>query len=133
MGSDDSIKTIQIVYEAFDRGDIAAILDMVTDEVDWAAETTSTVAPWFGQRRGKSGVAACFDEFGSTMEVEEFSPVAFAANGNEVLTVIRFKARSRANGRSIAMNVHHYFVLNNGRISYFRGTEDTAQTEAALA
>src|SRR5262249_13144904 len=126
------IKTIRIVYEAFDRGDIAAILDMVTDDVDWAAETTSTVAPWFGQRRGKAGVAAFFDDFGATMEVEEFTPVAFVPNGNEGLAVIRFKARSRANGRSIAMNVHHYFVLNNGRISYFRGTEDTAQTEAVL-
>lgn len=67
------------------------------------------------------------------MEVEEFTPIAFAANDTEVLTVIRFRARSRATGRSAAMNVHHYFVLNNGKITYFRGTEDTAQTEAVLA
>jgi ketosteroid isomerase-like protein len=121
-----------MVYDAFGRGDIAAVLDLVSDNADWAAETTSTVAPWFGPRHGKAEVAAFFDEFGSMMEVEEFTPVAFAANGNEVLTVIRFRARARANGRSVAMNVHHYFVLDDGKISYFRGTEDTAQTEAVL-
>ncbi len=36
--SADNIKTITQVYEAFGRGDVAAILDAVTDDVDWAAE-----------------------------------------------------------------------------------------------
>ena len=38
MSADANIKTIMSVYEAFGRGDVAAILDAVTDDVDWAAE-----------------------------------------------------------------------------------------------
>lgn len=133
MSADDNIKTIKIAYDAFGRGDIAAVLDMVDDNVDWSTETTSTVAPWFGRRQGKAAVARLFDEFGSVMEVEEFTPITFAANDSEVLTVVGFRARSRATGRTLVMNEHHHFVLNNGKISYFRGTEDTAQTEAVLA
>lgn len=34
MSSDDNTKTIQDVYEAFGRGDLAVILDRVTDDVD---------------------------------------------------------------------------------------------------
>jgi uncharacterized protein len=79
MSADANIKTIAEVYEAFGRGDVAAILDAVTDDVDWAAEAASTAAPWYGVRRGKDAVAEFFSGFGSTMEVEEFTPVSFAA------------------------------------------------------
>jgi ketosteroid isomerase-like protein len=45
VSADVNIKTITQVYEAFGRGDVATILDAVTDDVDWAAEATSAVAP----------------------------------------------------------------------------------------
>jgi len=132
MNTDDKIKTITQVYEAFGRGDVAAILDAVTDDVDWAAEATSAVAPWYGVRHGKDAVAGFFASFGSTMEVEEFTPLSLAANDTDVLTVVRFRARSRSTGKIAAMDLHHYFTFREGKIAYYRGTEDTAQTEAVL-
>jgi len=51
MSAQDNIKTITQVYEAFGRGDVAAVLDAVTDDVDWAAEAASSAAPWYGVRR----------------------------------------------------------------------------------
>ena len=95
-----NIKTITQVYEAFGRGDVAAITDAVTDDVDWAAEAHSTAAPWYGVRHGRDAVAKFFTEFGSAMEVEEFTPVSFAANDTDVLTVVRFRARSRSTGQA---------------------------------
>ena len=92
MNADTNIKTIAQVYEAFGRGDVAAILDAVTDDVDWAAEASSAAAPWYGARHGKDAVAAFFEAFG----------------------------------------LHHFFRFRDGKIAYYRGTEDTAQTEAAL-
>jgi ketosteroid isomerase-like protein len=47
-------------------------------------------------------------------------------------TPVRFRGRSRRTGKSAAMNLHHYFRLRDGKIAYFRGTEDTGQTEAVL-
>lgn len=132
MTSDVKIKTIAQVYEAFGRGDVAAIVDAVTDDVDWAAEATSSAAPWYGVRHGKDAVMEFFAAFGSTMEVEEFTPLSFAANDTEVLTVVRFRARSRATGKTSAMDLHHVFRFRDGKIAYYRGTEDTAQTEAVL-
>ena len=132
MSAESNIKTIAQIYEAFGRGDIAAILGGITDDVDWAAETTSTAAPWYGVRHGKEAVAGFFAAFGSAMEVEEFTPVSFAANDTDVLTVVRFRARSRSTGKTVAMDLHHFFRFRDGKIAYYRGTEDTAQTEAAL-
>ena len=53
MSSDDHVKTVQSVYEAFGRGDIPTVLDAVTDDVDWATEAGSTDAPWWGPHAGK--------------------------------------------------------------------------------
>ena len=132
MSADANIKTIAEIYEAFGRGDVAAILDAVTDDVDWGAEAASSAAPWYGVRHGKDAVAAFFTAFGSTMEVEEFTPRAFAANETDVLTVVRCRAKARATGRTLDMDLHHYFVFHGSKIGYYRGTEDTAQTEAVL-
>jgi uncharacterized protein len=132
MSADVNIKTVEQVYDAFGRGDVAAILDVVTDDVDWGAETTSTVAPWYGARHGKDGVAEFFADFGTAMEVQEFNQTSVAANDNDVLTVVRLRSTSRATGKSVAMDLHHVFTFRDGKISYYRGTEDTAQTEAAL-
>jgi uncharacterized protein len=132
VSADANIKTIAMVYEAFGRGDVAGILNAVTDDVDWAAEAASSAAPWYGVRRGRDAVAAFFSGFGSTMEVEEFTPVSFAANDTDVLTVVRFRARSRSTGRTVEMNLHHYFKFRGDKIAYYRGSEDTEQTEAVL-
>ena len=132
MSAEVNIKTISQVYEAFGRGDVATILDAVTDDVDLAAEASSAAAPWYGVRHGKDAVAEFFVAFGSAMEVDEFTPVSLAANDTDVLTVIRFRARSRSTGNTAAMDLHHYFRFRDGKIAYYRGTEDTAQTEAVL-
>jgi ketosteroid isomerase-like protein len=132
MGADENIRTIQEIYEAFGKGDIRTILDGVTDDVDWAAETSSTAAPWYGVRHGRDGVASFFEAFGSTMEVQEFNPRSFAANDSEVHTVVQFRATSRGTGKAVDQHLHHYFRFEGGKIAFYRGTEDTAQTEAAL-
>src|SRR5689334_20551188 len=106
MGSAQNIATIKQVYEAFGRGDVAFIASQVTDDVDWASDTSSDGAPWYGVRHGRDGVGAFFEDFGKTMEVEDFTPLTFAANDDEVLTVVRFTARSRQTGKAATMNLH---------------------------
>jgi ketosteroid isomerase-like protein len=132
MSADANVATVKGFYEAFGRGDVGTILAGLADDVDWAADTSSTAAPWYGVRHGKDQVTAFFTEFGGTMEVQEFTPVAFAANDDEVMAVVQFRAAPRATGKSVSMNLHHYFRFRDGKVVYYRGTEDTAQTEAAL-
>jgi hypothetical protein len=132
MGAAENIQTVKSVYEAFGRGEVEAILATVADDVDWATETTSDGAPWYGVRSGKAGVASFFEDFGKTMEVEHFEPLAFAADGDDVMTVVRFVARSRETGRSASMDLHHWFRFRDGKIARYRGTEDTAITVATL-
>ena len=60
------------------------------------------------------------------------TPVSVAANDTDVLSVVQFRARSRATGKTATMHLHHFFKFRDGKIAYYRGTEDTAQTQAVL-
>ena len=64
MSSDDNVKTVQSVYEAFGRGDIPTVLDAVTDDVDWATEVGSDRRHHGGaSAHGKAGVDEFFGQF----------------------------------------------------------------------
>ena len=67
------------------------------------------------------------------MEVEEFTPLVFAATDDgDVLTVVRYTHCSRETGKAASMHLHHWFRLTEGKIWYCRSTEDTAGTVEAL-
>ena len=53
---------------------VAAILDRVSDDVDWAAEAASKTAPWCGPRAGRDGVASFFSDLASSIEIGAFTP-----------------------------------------------------------
>jgi ketosteroid isomerase-like protein len=133
VGASENIKTIQTVYEAFGRGDVPAILERLTDDVDWAAEASSSAAPWYGTRSGKDAATAFFAELAGALEVQEFVPLTYAANDDDVLTVVRFSAKSRDTGKTETMQIHHWFRFRDGQIAYYRGTEDTALTAEILS
>jgi uncharacterized protein len=132
MPAEDNIKTIQLIYEAFGRGDVNAILEQVTDDVEWAVEPNGP-APWNGVRHGKDGVASFLGDLAAHVEVTEFTPLTFAANDTDVLTVVRYAHRVRATDKAGSMDLHHWFRFRDGKIYYCRGTEDTALNKDLLA
>ena len=54
--TDTNLAAVQRLYAAYGRGDLAAVLDELADDVDWAAEAASRSVPWYGEFRGKSAV-----------------------------------------------------------------------------
>ena len=125
MGAEENVKTVQAIYEAFGRGDVATILEQVTDDVDWAVEPDGR-APWNGVRRGKEQVAGFFQAIAEHSEVTGFTPLAFASNDTDVMTVIRYDVRVPATGKSGTMDLHHWWRFRDGNVCFVRGTEDTA-------
>ena len=130
--TDPKIETIQGIYEAFGRGDVGHILDQLTDDVDWASCPDSDVAPWHGVHRGKAEVPGFFKALAGSLDITEFAPLSFASNDSDVMVVTRWGATAPATGKSITMDIHHWFRFRDGKIYFYRGTEDTAATAAVL-
>ena len=126
--TDPKIQTVQSVYEAFGRADIDFILDQLTDDVDWASCPDSDIAPWHGIRRGKGEVPGFFKALGDTLQITEFTPLAFASNETDVMVVTRWGATAPATGRAATMDIHQWFRFRDGKICFYRGTKDTALT-----
>ena len=132
MSSNDNVKTIQSLYEAFGRGDVSAILDALTDDVDWASEAATTEVPWWGVRQGKDAAASFFAELADAAEVLEFTPLTMVGEGDDVLTVVHYRAKNKASGKAVDMEIHHHFHFRGDKISRYRGSEDTLQTLRAF-
>ena len=49
------------------------------------------------------------------------------------MVVTRWAATAPATGKSTAMDIHHWWRFRDGKICFYRGTEDTARTQALLA
>jgi uncharacterized protein len=130
--TDVKIGTIQSIYEAFGRGDIGFILDQLTDDVDWASCPDSDVAPWHGVHRGKAEVPQFFKALGDALQITDFTPLSFASNETDVMVVTRWGATAPATGKSLTMDIHHWWRFRDGKIYFYRGTEDTAQTQEML-
>jgi uncharacterized protein len=123
---------VQHIYEAFGRGDIGFILDQLTDDVDWASCPDSDIAPWHGIHQGKAEVPHFFKALGENLEITEFTPLSFAANDTDVMVVTRWSATAPATGKTVTMDIHHWWRFRDGKIYLYRGTEDTAQTQDML-
>ena len=115
-------------------GDVQAILDRVTDDVDWSTDAAIASAPWYGPKNGKDELVSFFQGIAATGPVTEFTPLAFASNDDgDVMVFIRYAFTVTATGKHVAMNMHHYWKFRDGKACYVRSSEDTAQVTAALA
>ena len=91
MTAQQNVQTVKEMYEAFGRGDVQAILDRVTDDVDWSTDAAIESAPWYGPKQGKDGVRSFFEGIVSTGPVTEFTPISLTSNDDgDVQAFIRY-------------------------------------------
>jgi uncharacterized protein len=134
MGAGENIETVKGLYGAFGRGDVPAILDCLTEDVDWSTDAAIASAPWYGARRGKAEVPSFFEGIARTGPVTEFELVSIAGNDDgDVLAFIRYRFTVTATGKDVAMNLHHCWRFRDGKVCYVRASEDTALVAEALA
>jgi ketosteroid isomerase-like protein len=132
--SDSNVAAVQRIYEAYGRGDVDAVLAEVSDDVDWAAEASSSSVPWYGRHRGKRDVVRFFEEIASSVEITEFTPLSFASNDTDVIVAVRWAYTVRATGKRAAMHMQHWWrFADDAKVAWFRGSEDTEQSAAAFS
>lgn len=131
--SDPKIAAIQRLYEAFGRGHVDGVVAELADSVDWAAEAASSSVPWYGNYRGKDEVPRFFKEIGANVEVTEFSLLSFASNDTDVIVALHWAYTVNATGKRASMHMQHWFRFADGKIVFFRGSEDSEQSAAAFS
>jgi ketosteroid isomerase-like protein len=131
MSERTNTDVVQQGYEALGRGDIPALLDLLTDDVEWIHQGPSVI-PVAGTRHGHEGVAEYFSWLDESLELEQFEPREFVAQGDTVVVVGFERSVSKATGHTIEQEWAHVYTLRDGKIAKVRYFEDTAAEVAAL-
>jgi ketosteroid isomerase-like protein len=130
-----NIDTVKGIYEAFGRGDVPAILEQMSPDVDWDYPQTADV-PWLKPRRGREGVGAFFRAAGEALEFRAFVPKEIFASpdGKIVVALVDVEAIVKATGRAFREEdeIHLWRFGSDGRVARFRHGVDTAKHLAAL-
>ena len=69
----------------------------------------------------------------STVEITDFTPLAFASSETDVIVPVRFGYTVRATGKTVSMTMQHWWRFSGEKVVFFRGAEDTEQSAAAFA
>jgi ketosteroid isomerase-like protein len=121
------------IYEAFARGDVAAILEPLAADVEWEYGVSSTTVPWLQPRRGRDAVPGFFEALGSAVEIHRFEPKEFLGGDDLVAVIIDFEFTVRATGRRVVEEDEaHIWRFAGGKVTRFRHRADTHQQQLAF-
>ena len=131
LGTRTNVEVVQETYEAVGRGDIPAVLDLLTDNVEWTLQGPSAI-PFAGTRRGREGVAEFFSLVGENLEFQQFEPREFVVQGDMVAVLGYERSIIKPTGRTLEQEWAHVYTLRDGKIVKFRAFEDTAALVVAF-
>lgn len=126
MSEQDNVRIVQDAYEAFKRGDIQGLLQLVANDAEWITPGPSDIMPAAGHRRGHEGVAEFFSTLSEQEDVELFEPQEYIAQGDKVVAIAKYRGRVKATGRTAETDVIHVFDMKDGKVQRFREFFDTA-------
>jgi uncharacterized protein len=126
-----NLDTVNEIYAAFGRGDIATLLSKLSDDVrweDWADNTAQKVGvPWMEARKGRQGAAEFF-KLVAQFEIKEFKVLSVMAGGNQVAAEFVIEARVPGTGKTYRDEEMHLWTFDEaGRVVRLRHYTDTAK------
>jgi len=133
MAQNSNLQIIKDAFEAFQRGDIPAILASLDPGVDWQGIIgTEGVLPQGSRRQGIPAVGEFFRQVAETTEFSAFEPADFIADGNHVVALGRYAGRFKRSGQRFSTDWVMVFTFQNGRVVRFREFADSAQVNRAF-
>jgi len=128
-----NVETVKELYAAFLRGDVNAILDHVTDTVNWNNQgNAAREVPWNGDFTGRRNLPKFFAALQEHTDFATFEPKDFTSNDHHVAVRLRVELTLKKNGRKIANDSIHFWTFDDaGKVTAFRFFNDTAAELAA--
>jgi ketosteroid isomerase-like protein len=131
MAEQENVQAAQQGYAAFGRGDIAGVLDICTDDVEWTQPGPADL-PATGTYHGKQEVGDFFRRLAETVGFTRFEPHRFIAQGDDVVALVHIAGTATATGKSFTSEDAHLFTFRDGKLAQFRTHTDTEAQAAAV-
>jgi ketosteroid isomerase-like protein len=120
-----NVTTMQELYAAFGRGDIATVLAGLADDIVWESEGPASLKT-SGIRHGKSETMGFFAALAEEGLNPHLTISEFVASGDAVMTIGRYTATSRTTGKKFDTPIAHYWKFRDGKVVRYIGFSNTA-------
>ena len=107
--ADGNLERIQSGYEAFGRGDIPGVLEILSDDIEW---NVAEVLPQGAHLHGKQDVAGFFERLPSIWEGLNIDVDDFVASGDRVCVI--GKGSGKVDGKDAGYGFVHAWTLRDG-------------------
>ena len=131
MSAEENTRLVQSAYEAFGRGDMKALAEVMADDIEWVDPGDPDDDPNAGTFKGKEAVLGWFGGLASTLDYTTFEPREFIAQNDKVVSLVYAEATARDTGRSFVKHEAHVWTFRDGKVARFQVNLDTAATAAA--
>jgi ketosteroid isomerase-like protein len=129
----DDVAVAREIYEAFNRGDIARVEELMDPEVEWVEPQGYFVPEGRGVHRGRDLVMGFLHAFGEYWETFTVHPDRMWDGGDgNVLVWGRQVGRARATGRDYEGPVANLWVVRDGRAVRHESIGDSWSIAEAL-
>ena len=123
------LDVVRSVYAAFVAGDVAALLPLLDDEVEFRQ---SEELPWGGTYRGREAALRFLGTLTSHIATQVDIDRLIVA-GDTVVENGRTRGRALASGREFAIDETHVWRVRDGKVVSMHAYVDNAAMLAALA
>lgn len=127
-----NLEIVKQGYANFLQGNIPAMLDLLSDDIEWTLPASANVS-FSGTFRGKDGVLNFFQNVGSTNDITEFAVDAYIADGNYVVALGHLSAKAKPTGKTSSNKWAHVWQLKNGKVISHYEYADTAEIRDAFS
>jgi hypothetical protein len=124
MKESRNIEAVRTMYSAFGRSDIAGVLGGMDEAIVFIVPGSSII-PMAGTRRGLEEVRRFFEDLDRRVEFSVFEPKEYIAQGNRVITLVRYEGRFRSTGRNFVAEAAMLWTIGNGKAIRFQEYTDT--------
>jgi uncharacterized protein len=118
-------EVVEQAYEAFGKGDIPALLDLLDDGVEWSSPKS---LPQGGSFRGKDGVGNFFAGVGAAWDPLEVEVEVIDDLGGELVVGVVHLSGTLRGGGSAGYGAAHVFTVHGNKITRFREYVDADGT-----
>jgi ketosteroid isomerase-like protein len=125
-----ALEGVRQAYQAFGRGDVPAVLDLVAEQVDWQFRGAKRL-PYTGAFKTKAEVARWFTSIAEVDDIQGFEPREFIDGGDHVTVLGWERTAARPGGKVFETEWVHVFTVRGGKIVRFWGIYDTEASAAA--
>jgi uncharacterized protein len=123
--SQENLEIVRSGYEAFARGDIEGVLEIMDPEVEWAPALAPLLG--VGPVRGKEALRRFLTEdIPSGFDDFESRPLSIEDLGDSVLVNTHFVGRGRASGVPVSLEAFSLITLRDGKTVSYRDFETRA-------